>query len=98
MKGRKRVPPLASRVVMCTCSVSAAKCTSARCLKQKRGAWGSRSFLYCSKAFRHVWPVPGFLSSQVATGKPLSAKSRSTVWPLVGWQRTWRATVSLFWS
>ena len=81
---------------MCISFGSAAKCTSARVLKRNSGARGSRSAWYCCSACRQFWPVPGFFSSQVATGSPFSANSRSTVSRLLGWQGTCRVTVSLF--
>ena len=58
------------------------------------GARGSRSCWYCRTALRQVCAVIGFLSSQVATGRPLSAKTKSTVEPLPGWHGTCRVIVS----
>ena len=98
LKGRKRVSSPLRRVLMCTSSGSAAKCTSARVLKRNSGARGSRSSWYCCTACRQLWRVPGFFSSQVATGSPFSANNRSTVSRLLGWQGTCRVTVSLFCS
>ena len=74
-------------------SGSAAKWTRARFWKRNSGALGSRSCWYCRTALRQVWPVIGFFSSQVATGTPLSAKSRSMVSPLPGWHAACRVTV-----
>ena len=75
LNGRKRVLPLASRVVMETLSSSMAKCTSAPCLKVSSASpAGERSFRYCFSAWRKVVPVDWFLHSMVANGMPFTKR------------------------